>query len=57
MRRETQPEQWVAEWQQLDGSWERIAGPGGQRAVYRAIKEWRERQAFPPPETRMRIAS
>ena len=44
---------WIAEWQQLDGQWERITGPGPLRSIIRAVREWRAAQRFPSPETRV----
>lgn len=49
---------WIAEWQQLDGSWERIpgAGPGTIKPVLRRVAEWRRSQGHGiPPETRVRL--
>ncbi len=43
----------VGEFQELDGSWSRVAGPGPVMAVIHELRRWRESQAA-EAETRVR---
>lgn len=40
-----QPDGWIGEAQELDGTWTPITEPGHLRDVTRATRSWRERQA------------
>ncbi len=45
---------WVAEWQDFDGTWTRIAGPGPFAPTIAELRRWKERwPGATPPETRM----